>query len=166
MNLPKKIDLYWWNGYLGIKNTARRLLTGQPGLIRNFGDRLSPIIVSLLADKPVKHTTNGSGKLLALGSVFYALNDHDLVWGSGLLEATHIKFALKKPGVTYSAVRGPETRNLLIQYGIDCPEVYGDPAQLLPQLLKNDLPKKFRTGIVPHFSQYAYFNSLLQKFIC
>ena len=155
--------MYWWQGSVDFEDKIRRIVKLQSIRIRNFGDRLSPIIINLLTGQPARHTTIGRTKLLALGSIFFALNDYDLVWGSGLLDSTHIKFALNKPNVKYYAVRGPETRKLLNQNGIDCPQIYGDPAQLLPYLIQNDLVKKYKIGIVPHFTHYSGFKQIARR---
>jgi pyruvyltransferase len=98
---------------------------------------------------------------LALGSIFFALSDNDIVWGSGFLNAKHIQFALSCGEVNYLAVRGPETRKLLMQHNLACPEIYGDPAILLPQLIRNDIKKKYAIGVVPHFSHYQYFLKII-----
>jgi pyruvyltransferase len=156
MNDTNTIDMYWWEGYYGFNNLFLRLMKGQSGYIKNFGDFLSPLIISLLSNKRVRHS-NSSGKLLALGSIFFALRNNDTVWGSGFLNAKHIQFASECSRVKYLAVRGPETRKLLIKNQIDCPEVYGDPSLLFPLLVRNNIEKKYRIGIVPHFSHYKLF---------
>lgn len=154
------INLYWWEGFYGFQNTFKRLCKGKKPFIQNFGDLLSPFIISLLTEQKPNHCI-GPQKLLALGSIFFALRDKDTVWGSGFLNAKHIQYALSCKEVKYLAVRGPETRNLLLQHHIACPETYGDPAILLPQLITNDIKKKYPVGIVPHFSQYAFFKKTI-----
>ena len=54
----------------------------------------------------------------------------------------------------FRAVRGPQTRAFLIDKGYDVPEIYGDPALLLPQYYKPKIEKKFKLGIIPHYSDY------------
>lgn len=156
----QNMKLYWWEGFYGFHNIAQRFLRGKNPYVKNFGDLLSPLIASLLTGKAPKHSIQ-SGKLLGLGSILFALSDNDTVWGSGFLNAKHIQYALACKNVNYLAVRGPLTQKLLFQHGIACPEIYGDPAILLPKLIKNDIPKKYTMSIVPHFSQYSYFQKNL-----
>jgi pyruvyltransferase len=162
MNDTQSVAMYWWEGFYGFNNLFSRLIKGKRIYVRNFGDFLSPLIISLLSGQDIKHTTS-KAKLLALGSIFFALSDHDIVWGSGFLNASHIRFALERRGVKYLAVRGPETRKLLLNNQIECPDIYGDPALLLPLLIRNDIKKKYRVGIVPHFSHYKYFSAAINS---
>lgn len=158
----KNIPMYWWEGYFGFNNLLHRIVKRKSPFVKNFGDLLSPLIISLLSGQNIRHTTS-SNKLLALGSIFFALSDKDIVWGSGFLNAKHIQYALACQDVNYLAVRGPETRQLLMRHNISCPEIYGDPAILLPRLIANDIKKKYTIGIVPHFSQYQYFKKIIKS---
>lgn len=115
---PEAISMYWWEGFYGFKNVFSRMINRKKPYVRNFGDLLSPFIISLLSGRAIQHTT-APGKLLALGSIFFARNDYDIVWGSGFLNPKHIKFALASRKVNYLAVRGPETRKLLLAHNID-----------------------------------------------
>ncbi len=47
----------------------------------------------------------------------------------------------------FHAVRGPLTRSLL---QADVPEVYGDPAMLLPMIYTPRAGKRFELGVIPH----------------
>ena len=46
------------------------------------------------------------------------------------------------------AVRGPLSRNYLLENGVDCPDVYGDPALLFPKYYKPHIYKKYKLGII------------------
>ena len=70
-----------------------------------------------------------------------------IVWGSGFM--TRNSRMKQKPGKVYS-VRGPLTREKLLEQGIDCPEVYGDPALLISRYYRPKADKKYRYGIIPH----------------
>jgi len=59
------------------------------------------------------------------------------------------------------AVRGPLTRARLLALGLDCPEVYGDPAILLPRYHRvMDLPKKHEIGLVAHYTDLEWCENL------
>jgi pyruvyltransferase len=38
-----------------------------------------------------------------------------------------------------------------MEQGIECPDIYGDPALLLPSIFNLKVEKKYKVGIVPHF---------------
>jgi pyruvyltransferase len=80
-----------------------------------------------------------------------------MVWGSGLLRPEHLVFAKRGRNVRYLAVRGPRTYDALKSIGIDCPQVFGDSAQLLSLLFEDDITKVHEVGIFPHFSHLPYF---------
>ncbi|MCC8163606.1 MAG: polysaccharide pyruvyl transferase family protein [Lachnospiraceae bacterium] len=51
------------------------------------------------------------------------------------------------------AVRGPETRRVLCRLGYDCPEIYGDPACLLPLFYHPaNREKKHAVSVILHHS--------------
>jgi pyruvyltransferase len=87
---------------------------------------------------------------MAVGSVLHHLGigmKWCEVWGSGLMSQSNKLTHPKK----IHAVRGPLTRKFLIEQGIECPDVYGDPALLLPRIFSPKVEKKYKVGIVPHF---------------
>lgn len=120
----------------------------------NFGDILTPYIISKLTNKKIKRI---SSKLFpfyhhyfVIGSILQKSKKTTSIWGSGFIsEEAHCK---QKPKKVY-AVRGPKTRAKLIEAGIDCPKVYGDPALLMPELYQPNeaSTKKYKLGIIPHY---------------
>ena len=75
-------------------------------------------------------------------------NKKSIIWGSGLL---YPEQRIKAPPLKVYAVRGPLTREYLVSYGVNCPEIYGDPALLFPLFYKPIVEKRYKYGIIPHF---------------
>jgi pyruvyltransferase len=71
------------------------------------------------------------------------------IWGSGLISAE--KTILRVPEKIFS-VRGPLTREELLKRGIDCPERYGDPALLVSRYVRPSFVKRYRVGLIPHYT--------------
>jgi pyruvyltransferase len=156
------LPLYWWRG-VGLRWRAKidRFIRFRRTTIANFGDELSPAIVSRLSGRRVRHAT-GSGKLLAAGSVLFAVRDDDVVWGSGLLRKDDIEIVQKAKDIRFVAVRGPRTRKALLEHGLECPEVYGDPAILLPYMFPAAEKIPGRVGFAPHYTQQPWFKRNLK----
>ena len=117
----------------------------------NFGDVLNPILLQYLTNhKIVNVRTNYYNKehLIAIGSILDRATKHSLVWGSGYISEESIY--LEKPKKIY-AVRGPLTRKKLLNQGVNCPKVFGDPALLMPRYYQPKKGKKYRLGVLPHF---------------
>lgn len=130
----------------------------------NFGDLLSPYLLAKITglgvtSVPIKPAQmrgffslkNQAFSYFAIGSIISRANDKSVVWGSGAF-GTEIKKSLNTKA-KYHAVRGPLTRNLLRIYGIKCPEVYGDPALLLPLVFCPAIEKKYKVGIILRWAE-------------
>lgn len=128
----------------------------------NFGDALNPILLNKLTNKKilwVNRNYYNRNYLMCIGSILQKANSNTLVWGSGFISEDAV--LSEKPKKIY-AVRGPKTRNKLIDLGIDCPEVYGDPALLMPKFYFPLIKKKYKLGIIPHYVDAN--NKNLEKF--
>ncbi len=121
--------------------------TGFP----NFGDQSSASVIEWATGVPVTWVKpSHKGKVLGVGSILqHALAPRDHVWGSGLIRDRKI---VPPPAVTFLAVRGPLTRRNL---AADVPEIYGDPAILLPNFHNRPVEKRYSVGIVPHYRDYS-----------
>ncbi|WP_205499826.1 polysaccharide pyruvyl transferase family protein [Rufibacter psychrotolerans] len=120
----------------------------------NFGDHLSKVIVTkILADRNhlLEEETASPRTMLAIGSVLHFAADHDVIWGTGLngkVDVAEHTFS----DLDVRAVRGPLTREFLQKRGIKVPEVYGDPALLLPHIFPGRFKKEAqkRYVVVPN----------------
>lgn len=80
-----------------------------------------------------------------------------IVWGTGFMSEDDQMRRL--PERVYS-VRGPRTRQILLEQGIDCPAIYGDPALLVSRYYHPKVVKKYKYGIIPHYCDES--NAIIQ----
>jgi len=137
-----KKNLYWW----------------EPDGSLNMGDHLSKYIVEStlrLRDFELCDKTDDRHKLLAIGSILHYARDGDCLWGTGNLGFIPDK-KMKFTDLDCRSVRGPKTREYLLSRGIQCPEIYGDPALLMPLFYNENLLTKEKATrdfiIIPHLS--------------
>lgn len=130
----------------------------------NFGDYLSVVLVERIIGSPLRVQCNAAipgKKLLAIGSILSYAHENDVIWGTGLHGAILDRGGYRFKNLDVRAVRGPITRSFLMdKFQIDCPEIYGDPALLMPyffpELKKAEKPEKPYL-IIPHYSDIRYF---------
>lgn len=131
---------------------AWMILYGKEPIHRNLGDELNYYLIRALTDKQVFNLPD----LLPLKIVNYSCigsisewrtNGCNIFWGTGTLYG---KEKISPKPLKVYAVRGPLTRQFLLAQGIDCPEIYGDPALLLPRIYMPNKEKKYKMGIIPH----------------
>jgi hypothetical protein len=141
----KKITLFWWSEVFLMNK-----------LKENYGDLLGRYLVEKISGKEVvfkhpkiKHFFDTNKVLFSIGSILSNANKRCVIWGSGIISKN---IAVKN--ATFLAVRGPQTRAFLLEKGYEVPEVYGDPALLLPDYYNPKITPIYRLGIVPHYSDY------------
>ncbi|WP_417858951.1 polysaccharide pyruvyl transferase family protein [Xanthomarina gelatinilytica] len=139
----KKLNVYWYS-------------MERPDNKNNYGDALAPFIVSNLSGKkvkrwiPKKYDFNFFTKrYFTIGSILKTVDKNAVVWGSGIKRRS-----VKVKQAQFCAVRGPLSRKRLKDLGYDVPEIYGDPALLLPDLIPNEESKRYDYGIIPHYVDY------------
>ena len=114
----------------------------------NLGDVLNPYVIEKLSGRPPRYAPRGKC-LLAIGSTVKFATEQTVVWGAGtprMSDRLH-------PRADYRAVRGPLTRELVLQSGGSCPAVYGDPSWFLPRLYRPArVTRRYRLGLVLHHS--------------
>ncbi|MBR2614376.1 MAG: polysaccharide pyruvyl transferase family protein [Clostridia bacterium] len=136
-----KVNLHWW------------FLKGG-----NIGDNLSPFIVNKMLDRKeidLDKKISKTKHLFAIGSIISFGYQDSTIWGSGLIRGKSKSWSIWKcfRKLDIRAIRGPETRNALLNLGYDCPEVYGDPAILLPFFIPaSEVEKKYDYVIIKHYA--------------
>lgn len=130
----------------------------------NFGDAINPMLFTKLTGLNVV----SSFKIINLfnrdtyyfiGSILDNLKkDNAIICGTGF-QYEDAKVFIKPAKII--AVRGPLSRNIFLNHKIECPEIYCDPALLLPDIyLPKKIEKKFDVGIIAH---YIDKNLVVQK---
>jgi hypothetical protein len=146
MSKNEPIRLFWW---------SEIYLMSKPK--ENFGDLIGKYLVEKISGKKVVwvHPKKWHFKdyfqpiYFTAGSILAQVNKKCVVWGSGVI----LEDQVVKPA-TFCAVRGPQTRKVLLQQGHVVPEVYGDPGLLLPLYYFPKIEKKYKWGIIPHYNDF------------
>lgn len=149
--IDKRVNLHYWNSKIEIGDNCPY----------NLGDNLSEIIVTwMLEKKGLSLNTKVRAKkhLYAVGSILSMGYQNATIWGAGFLEplsnVRRFFHSSKCRKLDIRAVRGPVTRELLLSIGHKCPEIYGDPALLLPLIYNPEEIEEHRDFlIIPHFSK-------------
>lgn len=141
---------------------------------KNFGDALNPLLLKALTGKPVEHYNDCgqwrklfSPMLFCIGSILdrnklsHRLRPGEIhVWGTGTRGEKNLAHFKK---ATIHAVRGPLTRKKLLEDGVACPEIYGDPAILLPQIIKPSEVPSPSVCLMPHYADVARCSNWLSE---
>ena len=150
-----------------LRITAYIKLVGSHFMHYNYGDDLNYYILSKISNKKIYNHrllfNKSCSNVMCIGSI---IEEHTtagtIIWGAGAMYGGKHKLKHKPHKVV--AVRGPLTREYLLNQGVECPEVYGDPALLLPLLYKpQNIKKKYKLGIIPHYVDFN--NKLLSRFV-
>ena len=121
----------------------------------NIGDDVNYYLVKTLSGKRVVNYRNIFHKgikiknIQCIGSIVdWMTNCNSIIWGSGVMYGEEDR--MRNKPLRVCAVRGPLTRNYLLSRNISCPEIYGDPALLLPLIYKKEVVKKYSLGVIAH----------------
>ena len=141
-----RIRLFWWNE-IKLQGKAKE----------NYGDLLGKYLVEKISEKKVIWSKPNSFSLhdlfspiyVTIGSILTNVNKKCIVWGSGIISK---EFPIKK--AEFLAVRGPQTRTFLLKQGYNVPEIYGDPALLLPKYYNPKISKAYKIGVIPHYRDF------------
>ena len=140
----------------------------HPPKYQNWGDDLNIYLFEKITGKkiiPVKTLLFSKflTKYSIIGSTIPGyITDNTIIWGSGVL---YLDQPLRTKPKAVLAVRGPLTREYLLNYKVDCPEIYGDPALLLPRYYHPNKSKRYKVGLIPHHRDYdvANFDKYLEQ---
>lgn len=145
-DIGKNVKLFYWRMYEDFS-----LYDSNS---ENLGDYLSLIVVKNYV--PVNSNENNTNRkkktLYAIGSILGFRIQNAIVWGSGIVKNDYqYKKRIKWSNLDIRAVRGPKTREVLRKMGKSCPEIYGDPAILMPLIFyPNNINKKYDVSLVLH----------------
>jgi pyruvyltransferase len=116
----------------------------------NFGDALTPWLIRKLNGSYPRFVRPDDlrHKYFAVGSIVRYSGPACTIWGSGIMN----RYDPISPDARLLAVRGPLTRARALECGAECPEIFGDPALLLPRLYQAPMMKRLGGGLVPHFA--------------
>jgi|GEM_PF-300722 pyruvyltransferase len=126
----------------------------------NFGDLLSPWLIEQMTGRPAVVANRKKPHYVVIGSIISQSTDQSIIWGTGSYGTEGEEEVAKK--ARYTAVRGPLTRAKLSAargFGIAVPEVYGDPALLLPLYYRPEVPVTHKYGMVVRWSERKWANS-------
>ena len=144
----------------------------------NFGDLLSPWLFEKLTGHKVSHFRGGvvplrhsrriwrkltepkAAKLphyIGIGSIMSRVRDNSVVWGTGAFGTE--QFYQLNGRAKYHAVRGPLSRQLLLNVGVRVGEIYGDPALLTPYFFDAPEEKTNEIGVVLRWSEDEWLRS-------
>lgn len=150
------LPMYYWDELFYTNNSGKT----------NFGDYLSVKIVERIVNGPVKVIpkqllNKTEKKLLAVGSILYFARENDVVWGSGTNGKNPKRSDYRFSHLDVRAVRGPLTREfLMVMFNIASPEIYGDPALLVPYLFPEFTKQKNPSKefiLIPNFGDEKLF---------
>lgn len=120
----------------------------------NFGDVLTPYILDHFGIKYRYCMNPRNASALCVGSIAKFARKNTVVLGSGTIRQSDSL----DPRADWRFVRGPHTCRIVLENGGQCPEIYGDPALLLPYIQESS-SRIHDIGIVPHYVDYQYVKS-------
>lgn len=155
MFLKNTLRLFWWNE-VKIQGKSKE----------NYGDLLGKYLVEKISGKEVVFAWPKKFSIydwftpiyVTIGSILANVNHKCIVWGSGIVSK---EYPIKN--AKFIAVRGPQTRTFLLNQGFEVPEIYGDPALLMPKYYNPEIEKEYKIGIVPHYRDYKLVADLYKN---
>jgi len=150
-----------WGQYLKLMIVNLDLLRFKIFKTANFGDGVNHRFwTEMIGKGDIIINDNSKTHYFTTGSILNNANDNSIVFGTGFISETDdlggcMWYGNNTKHATPScvlAVRGPKTRQKLLNFGVNCPENYGDPLILMPCLYnKHKKVNDDIIGILPHY---------------
>lgn len=130
----------------------------------NLGDSLGIVITQWMLKKrglSIDSWVKKRKHFNCVGSNVFASYQNATIWGAGVHYDRKYLFLLRYPFCRFDfrAVRGPLSRKKILEYGHKCPEVYGDPAILMPLIYNPKLEVVHELLVIPQFISEVDFRS-------
>lgn len=162
---PHKVNLLNYN----VDKAGQKHFNDNP---YNLGDELGKVVIDWMLsnykDGVITRDTWVKKKkfFVSIGSAVLASYQNATFWGTGVMyeypafrALFHSRLFRK---LDFRAVRGPLTRDYVIKLGHKCPEIYGDPAILMPMIYTPAIEKKkYDYAIIP---QYVTENTVRKNY--
>ena len=141
----------------------------------NWGDGISLDFFQKLCKttlNPIPYGVEQKDCYLTTGSIFRMCTRSSIIFGTGCISIDDdigkgdwcFTNKVYNPPSSIISVRGPKTRAKLLEMGIDCPEVYGDPLFIAPLVYKDVAYNvNYTVGIIPHFIDKHLVSKLKEK---
>ena len=148
-----RVNMNWWH-------------TAYGSCTQNLGDMLSEAVFAYMCELHKinrNKVLNKTKHLYTIGSILFFENQDATVWGTGCMHSVqpdlstilHQKYMRH---LDIRAVRGPKTREQLLKLHIKCPEVYGDPAILMPLIYTPKRSTNEQIVLITHYKDEIISN--------
>lgn len=125
---------------------------------KNWGDDINQYLIEAISGKKVVfrnmsqlHRLLPITNYICIGSILSAYETkQSIIWGAGFINEDQ---RLSVRPMRILSVRGKLSRNIILSQGIECPDVYGDPALLVSYCYSpQNITKKYKMGIITHIA--------------
>jgi hypothetical protein len=156
-NFGDDLSPYLINKISGLSIDYISFADSRPKVIRHFLSVIYRKNFSILVLKDFIKSMIIKDYVISIGSILqWHSSARCIVWGSGIIN--------RKDKINQSkflAVRGHYTKALIVEQGMNCPDVFGDPALLTPLVYSPKSKKKYKLGIIPHVTHFDSISSNL-----
>lgn len=140
---------------------GNRILLYYSDFNDNWGDAVNPFIFEKITGKKIissKRIFNyfKKDRISGIGSILGSNLKGKVIWGSGFIKLPCSSLVSPEKIL---ALRGRKSGQIMSDNNIPDPGIYGDPALLFSEFYKPNISKKFKIGIVPHYTEVEEFQN-------